>query len=359
MGSFTNKILVGAVIAVFLSSAFLILLDSDESSADTPITVTDSTGATLTLDGPANKVATLGYGFTLSVIELGGKDKIVAYDLYSKDVVNEHGIVGENIGSAYPTAANIENIEASMIQLSSKGNFDKSTDVVIINNYFGTLADDGTKSKLESHGFKVLCFGANTYDEVVTIVESIAKVIGKESSDNAIKMNAARDNAYNAGKDIADGDKVTAMYVNDYSGTLRIYNSGIATSMIELAGGKNIGFNGNTSVNYYSAEASTILQLNPDVIFLDGNHPLTAKGFQDNVLRTNAIKVIKMEKDWNNYCPSASDGLLVVSAAMLDDYEDDNLSWGGISFPLSATGLVATVSITLAVLLGLFVMRFE
>lgn len=360
MGSFTNKILVGAVIAVFLSSAFLILLDSDESSADTPITVTDSTGTTLILDEPANKVATLGYGFTLSVIELGGQDKIVAYDVYSKDVINEHGIVGENIGSAYPTSTNIANILAAMIQISQpEKSFNKSTDVIILNDYSGTIASDGTRDKLEDEGFKVLCFGAETYDEVVFVIENIAKVIGKESSENLAEMNMIRDDVYNAGKDIADEDKVKAMYVNSYSGTLRIYNSGIATSMIELAGGKNIGYDSEKSGNYYATEASAILQLNPDVIFLDGNFPLTAKGFQDNVLRTNAIKVIKMEKDWNNYCPSASDGLLVVSAAMLDDYSSNNLSWGGISFPLSTTGLVATVSVTFMILLGLFVMRFE
>lgn len=253
----------------------------------------------------------------------------------------------------------MDQIVASMIQLSESGKFTKSTDVVIINNYSGTIASNGTRDKLEAHDFKVLCFGANAYIEVVEIIENIAKTIGKESSEVLTEMNTITNNVYNAGKDIADEDKVTAMYVNDYSGTLRIYNSGIATSMIELAGGKNIGYNSDVSGNYYSAEASTILQLNPDVVFLDGNHPLTAEQFQNDVLKTTAIKVIKMEKNWNNYCPSASEGLLVVSAAMLDDYSSNNFSWGGISFPLSATGLVALVSVTLLVLLGLFVMRYE
>lgn len=357
MGSITNKIIVGAVIAVFLSSAFLILSDSDESLATAPITITDSTGTDFTFDEPADKVATLGYGFTLSVIELGGKDKIVAYDKYSKDVVNEYGIIGENIGSAYSTYGS--EILASMIQISDSGKFNKSTDVVIINDYSGTVVDGGTRGKLEAQGFNVLCFGADTYDEVVKVIENIAKVIGKESSEVLTKMNMARDNAYNAGKDIADEDKVTAMYVNDYSGTLRIYNSGIATSMIELAGGKNIGYSSNVSGNYYSAEASTILQLNPDVVFMDGNHPLTAKEFQKDVLKTNAIKVIKMDKDWNNYCPSASDGLIVVSNAILDVYDSDLESDENISFPLSNIETVAIASIVIIVLLGLFVMRYE
>lgn len=358
MGRIANKIITMATIAVFLSSAFLILSDSGESFAATPITITDSTGRSLTLDGPADKVATIGYGFTLSVIELGGGDKIVAYDRYSEDVIDKNNIIGENVGSSY--SSNIEQILLSMIQISEPGkSFNKATDIVIINNYSGTVAPNGTRDKLEEQGFKVLCFGADTYDEVVTTIENIAKAIGKESSDVLTKMNTVRDNAYNAGKDIPTEDKVTAMYVNDYSGTLRIYNSGIATSMIELAGGKNIGNNGNTLVNYYSAEASTILQLNPDVVFLDGNHPLTAEQFQNDILKTNTIKVIKMEKDWNNYCPSASDGLAVVSAAMLDDYHNDAESWWGISFPLSAVETLIIASTMLIVLMGLFVMRYE
>jgi iron complex transport system substrate-binding protein len=353
MSGITNKIIATAVIAVFLSSAFLIVLDSDESFADAPIIITDSTGKTLTLDGPANKVATLGYGFTLSVIELGGKDKIVAYDTYSKDVIDENNIIGENIGSSY--SSNMDQIVASMIQVSESGKFIKSTDVVMINNYSGTIAPNGTRDKLEAQGFKVLCFGANTYEEVVDIIENIAKTIGEESSEVLTEMNTITNDVRNAGKDIADEDKVTAMYVNDYSGTLRIYNSGIATSMIELAGGKNIGYNGDASGNYYSAEASTILQLNPDVVFLDGNHPLTAEQFQNDVLKTTTIKVIKMEKDWNNYCPSASDGLLVVSNALLDIYDDD--SEGDGAFSLTTVAIIAVVAIILVALLGLLVAR--
>lgn len=352
MSGITNKIIATAVIAVFLSSAFLILSDSDELFADTPIIITDSTGTILTLDGPANKVATFGYGFTLSVVELGGKDKIVAYDLASIDVVNEYGVPGENIGSAF--TANFDGILASMIQLSDNSVFNKSTDVIIINNYSFTVKTGAIRDKLENEGFKVLCFGADTYEEVVIVIENIAKVIGKESSEVLAKMNKVKTDVYNAGKDIAEEDKVTAMYVDSSKGNLRIFNSGIAASMIELAGGKNIGNNGGTSVNYL-AEASTILQLNPDVVFLDGNHPLTVEEFQNSVLKTDSIKVIKLKKDSNNYCPAASDGLLIVSTAILDVYDSNMDSDEGIS--LSTIATIAVVAIILVVLFGLLIAR--
>lgn len=319
------------------------------------IQVEDSTGKKITLDGPANKVATLGYGFTRTVIDLGGKDLIMAYDTYSQDVVDEYGIIGENIGSAY--SSNKDVIVASMILLGEGGKFNKATDVVILNDYSGTIADEGTREFLEDDGFKVLCFGAQDYDDVLFIVENIAKVIGKESSEALNKMRDVKDTAYKLGMEINPEDKVTAMYVNTYSGTMRIYNTGIATSMIEMAGGVNIGYNKDILSNYYAAEASTILELYPHVVFLDGNYPMTAEEFQKDVLKTDTIHVIKMEKDWNNYCPSVADGLMVVSAAMLDDYPDR--SEDEITFPYTMGEVLVIVAVTISVLLGLLVMRHD
>ncbi len=348
-----KKIIVVSFIALFVFSAFSIAVDLDDAYADEPIIITDSTGKELILNAPAEKVATLGYGFTKTVVDLGGKDKIVAYDLYSEDLINELGIEGFNVGSSY--SSNKNTIVSSMILAKVDSLFDVDTDVIIINNYSGTISENGTRDKLEEQGFKVLCFGANDYEGVVYIVENIAKAIGKESSAALTNMISARDSAYEAGKDIADEDKVTAMYVNEYGGGLRIYNEGIAVSMIELAGGKNVGFNSNISTTYYSSDASAILLLRPDVVFLDGNHSMSAKDFQKKVLRTKSIEVIKMEKDWNNYCPSSAVGLSVVSEAMLEEYDHDESIWDIISINIEMT--VAGLLAAILVIAGLLVMR--
>lgn len=352
MNNIFKSVTVASIAAVFIFSAFGFAVNIDDAYADS-ITVTDSTGYTLTLDAPAEKVATLGYGFTKTVVELGGKDMIVAYDSYSDDFAKESGIEAVNAGSSYST--NKDYIYSTMVQVEQSGKFNLDTDVIIINDYSGTIAAGGTREMLEADGFKVLCFGAYTYNEVLDIVENIAILIGKESAEALEKMYDAFDLATDRAGEIDDENKVNAMYVNEYQGKLRVYNKGIAVSMIELAGGNNIGYNSNVSANYYEAEASLILQLNPDVIFLDGNYPMSEKEFQKNVLRTASIVVIKMDADWNNYCPSAAEGLTVVSDAMIEEY-DHTQSVMDI-FYINSEKILTAGALFIIVLIGLFVMR--
>lgn len=352
MNSIVKRTMVASIAAVFILSALSFAVNIDDVYADPSITVTDSTGKTLTLDAPAIKVATLGYGFTKTVVDLGGEDKIVAYDSYSEDFAKELGIEGVNVGSSY--SSNKDYIYSTMVQVKKSGKFNVDTDIVIINDYSGTIAAGGTRDMLEADGFKVLCFGAETYTDVLDIVENIAIAIGKESAEALEKMHIALDLAETRAAGIADEDRVDAMYVNEYQGKLRVYNKGIAVSMIELAGGKNVGFRSNAAT-YYEAEASLILQLNPDVIFLDGNYPLSEKEFQKNVLRTASITVIKMDTDWNNYCPSAADGLTVVSDAMIEEY-DHSESIFDILY-INSELYTTTAVILIITLIGLFVMR--
>ena len=360
MNAASKKIITIITIAllVVLVSAFVFSYgdrynSEEEDLGEHTLYVEDSTGKRVGLYGTADRVATLGYGFTKTVIDLGGKDKIIAYDTYSQDAADEYGISGKNIGSAY--FSNIDAIITSLVTLAEDGNFNKSTDIIILNDYSGTIAGGGTRDILEANGFKVLCFGAQTYDDVIFVVENIARAIGKESSGALAKMIDAKEAAFETGMEINTEDRVAAMYVNNYSGAIRIYNTGIATSMIELSGGWNIGHNKNISGNYYAAEASTILELNPDVVFLDGNYPMTSEEFRTDVLRTDTIKVIKMDKDWNNYCPSVADGLMVVSEAMLDEYYDAPEE--EITFPMTAIEFGTLFMTTLLVLLGFLMMR--
>lgn len=342
-----------SIAAVFIMSAFSFAVNVDDAYADTTITVTDSTGRTLIMDAPADKVATIGYGFTKTVVDLGAQEKIVAYDSYSVALVKELGLEGVSVGSSY--SSNKDHIYSTMVQLKESGRFNIDTDLVIINDYSGTVTTGGTREMLENDGFKVLCFGAYTYNGVLDIVENIAIAIGKESAEALNNMHEALNLAEGRASEIDDDNKVRAMYINDYQGKIRVYNEGIAVSMIELAGGKNVGFNPKISNNFYPAEVSLILQLNPDVIFLDGNYPMSEKEFQKNVLRTASIVVIKMETDWNNYCPSAAEGLTVVSDAMIEEY-DHSESVMDILY-IHGEMVLATGMIFIVVLAGLFVMR--
>lgn len=353
MNNILKRVMVASIAAVFIFSALGFAVDIDDAYADTSITVTDSTGKTFILDAPANKVATLGYGFTRTVVDLGAEDKIVAYDSSSSDLAKELEIEGVNVGSAF--SGNKDEILKFMVQLRKSDKFDSASDVIILNNYSTTISEGSTRDLLEDAGFIVLCFGADTYDEVVHVVENIALVIGKESSEAMSKMYEAQDIAEDRAADIEDKNKVRAMYVSEQSGKLRVYNKGIAVSMIEMAGGKNVGADPDSSATYRDAEASLILQLNPDVVFLDGNHPMSEKEFQKNVLRTASIVVIKMGKDWNNYCPSVAEGLMVFSDAMIEEYDHSESVMDILyinSEKISSSGVILIVT-----LLGLLLMR--
>lgn len=303
------------LVAMMAASFIMPIAESNESSG--AVTITDSTGKTITLDEPAGKVATLGYGFTISVIDLGFKDKIVAYDNSSTYASSNNEKVKDmdviNVGSAF--SSNKDAIVAKMIQAVNDSIFDKNKDVIILNNYSGTISPGSTRDMLEGEGFKVACYGGSSYDDVLFIVRSISDIVGGDKDNVIGHMEEVKTTVSDKTKDIADLDKRGAMYVAVYSGNITISNTGIAASMIEMAGGKNLGNNG-ASTSTHVESASYILQANPHVVFLDGNYAGSAEDFQNDVLKTTAVKVVKLEKDWNNFCPSVTYGLEAVYAEL-------------------------------------------
>lgn len=313
-----------ALTAILTVSLLIPIVGSEESSAT--IAVTDSDGKTISLDEPAGKVVTLGLGYTITVIDLGYKDKIIGYDngstYDSSGNKKVEGMNVENLGSAYATADNISFIRAKMAQMVEDLKFNKSKDLIIINNWSGTVASGGTRDLLVDDGYKVACFGANTYDEIVGMVSSISQLCGGDSNNVVERMTQAKTEVQEMAASKSGEAAPKAMYVSEYKGNLRIYNSGITVSMIELAGGVNIGDNGETNV-YHNQNASYIIQNEPDVIFLDGNYPETAEYFQDEVLNTRSIKVVKLEKDWNSTTPQVTDGLLNISESLYNPYASD------------------------------------
>lgn len=345
--------MVVSMAAVFFASALGATLFVDDAYADTSIEITDSTGETITLDAPARNVITIGRGFTTTVAELGGKEKIVAYDSYSVGVATEYGITGENIGSPYQAA---EDLVTKIISLRGGGIFDVEKDIVITDTSTYMLNDGKVRDLLTGQGFKVVSFGGDTYEDILGAVESIAKLIGKESSDVIVDMNEALDSAKEMAGSIAEEDRVTAIYVSESSGLLRVYNEGIAVSMIELAGGINVGYKSGVSTKYHVEEAADIVLLNPDIVLLDGNHSLTAEEFRDTVLEAPFINVVKLDKEWNNYCPAAAEGLRAISALMSDTYEHDDSYWDVNPIDYTVVGGIIAAILIIAVA-GIFIMR--
>lgn len=344
-----------ALTAMLAISLLVPIIGSTESSA--AISITDSDGKTINLDEPAGKIVTLGFGFTITAIDLGYKDKIVGYDggsTYASSG-NEKVLGMEdvtNMGSAYATDDNIANILAHMLQMSEgvDSKFDKSKDVIIINNWSGTVKVDGTRDQLVDKGFKVVCFGADTYDEIHIMIHSMSELLGGDPNNVIAKMDQAKTDALSMAASKADEPAPKAMYVSESSGTLRIYNSGIAVSMIELAGGENVGNNGGTAT-YHAEDASFIIQSEPQVVFLDGNYSGTEEYFQDEVLKTRSIKVVKLEKDWNSTTPQVAEGLSAISEALYSSHASGGDSGDQNILMIAAGGITAIVVAGLAVFL--------
>ncbi|NLL94519.1 MAG: hypothetical protein GX224_02000 [Thermoplasmatales archaeon] len=207
--------------------------------------ITDSAGFKTKLIGPAPRVVTMGYAFSLTVYELGGSAKVVGYDKYStynyqKDErMNAYDGV-KNLGSGY--SSEIDSLYTGMSQLVDAGKFDKKTDVIIFNNYSGTIKEGGFRDVLVGYGYKVVCLGASDYDGSVEVVRTISKVIGLDPEGLVDKMVDAKRDTAGKVKALGDRNKPKAMYVTASGDDVKAYNSGIAVSMMEVCGAENVGY---------------------------------------------------------------------------------------------------------------------
>jgi ABC-type Fe3+-hydroxamate transport system substrate-binding protein len=313
---FKSKIstLAVAFIAVFAFSAVLV---SSEASAE--ITIEDSAGHTLTLDAPAERVVAMGYAFSTTIIDLGGESKIVGCDSYSTYDYNKNEkmrvLEGVHVlGTGYTKDKDL--LISGLLQLESSGKFDETKDVVILNNYSTTLEEGGLYDSL-SPNYKVVCFGAKTYDESVTVVESISKIIGTDSSGSVDRMKSVKQTVIDKTEGLTDDERPSAMYISASGNTITVYDSGIAASMITICGAVNAGDKG-TGLASHKADMTEILMLKPDVVFLNGNYNGTAEDFKNAYTGAEILNVVILEKDWNNYCPSIADGLEAMYASLYD-----------------------------------------
>lgn len=340
------------VFSMLFAASIISMTDQNAASADSPIEITDSAGHQITLSSPAEHVVTMGFAFTLTVMELGGTDKIVGYDQYSTYGYNgdERMQVLEgraNLGTGY--TSNKDSLITGLAQLVESGSFDKDTDVVFINNFTSTLASGGLYDSLDDLGYIVICLGASTYDGSVDVVRAISQAIGQDPAGSVNKMVDTKQTVEDKVAGIPEDERPKAMYVSVIGGTIKIYNSGLAISMIEICGAVNAGSSGTAAS--YSSDASGIILAAPDVVFLDGNFVGTADDFKEQYTLPSNYNVVKLDKDWNNPCPSMADGLEAVYVEIYESplYDGDGptSSNNGVLIAVSAIILIAIVAVAI------------
>ncbi|MCL1979320.1 MAG: iron chelate uptake ABC transporter family permease subunit [Methanomassiliicoccaceae archaeon] len=347
---------IAAVLIMF--SGLSIAAICNVSDGAVPITVTDGTGQTFEYTEPTERIVTMGYASTLTVAMLGEMDKIIAVDAYSTYEYSKDerlkGLKAEDMGSIF-YASNNDKIVTKFLQWVDDGkmSFD---DTIVLTTYENALVLRGL---LNGAGFeKVLVYRYITeYNEIVDFVNSMSVIVTGGTTDLVKNMRLVKETIDNGlSEDIPQASAFGVWYSS--SAGYSVLNSGsITVSLIEAAGGINVGFNESSKADRYG-DKSTIVQLvgaYPDaIVFLPESYTRdhTVGEFRNEVLNGNMnVTIVPMKANWNNYCPDAAEGLWVFACALYPDLFEGDVPHGDEGSPGSnlllyaAAGIVALLAI--------------
>ena len=316
-----------AMLASLLISAVPTVLSDGSDAAS--ITLTDGYGTEFTFaDEPAH-IITVGKGITSTVIQLGGIDKIVVADSYSKsdsdptfDVlrqyVNEGKITaGGNIYSSGKDQLQTEIINAA--DTANGGVFDKDSDPVVItggNSYITPIKD-----YLVSNGFKkiMLWNDITEYSDIPDFVSTVSRMLTGTESDKVAQMRHVSE-VISSG--IEGHEKAEAFYVT-YSGSVfKVGNvNSLANSMIGAAGGTSITTDDSKAKPTYEANLTSLIESHPNaVVFIDQS--INGNEGRLNDLKTlvgENTRIVPLKALWNNYSIESMNGVWTMACAMYPD----------------------------------------
>ncbi len=318
-----------ALIALVLVSAMVSggVATGDASDADTGFTVTDSTGKTFGYSAPSEKIIVTGYAAALTLIDAGMASKIFAVDQYGAAAFEDRGL--EKPREYKFTYGDTSGFKSSLIGAVSDG-FDKENDTVVLTTYktdfVGKDGNSGLRAELLDAGFRYIPFYGSIYDydEIVNCVQDLERISGSTAG-----LTAAMNSAYSTVTSAVGGKEKTDAIFLRYSGSngWGIGVSGaIGATLIETAGGNNIGVSAGSSTVYNEGKIIELLSEYPDaVIFLDSPYFDTYGGsfekFVSDVMGGDQGNhgLVKMLKTWNNYDPGAAEGLAAIAHVLHPD----------------------------------------
>ena len=329
-----------AVLAIMtLAVAALIVVPvGDDSSAAGKFTVKDGRGTEVQFDDVASHVVTSGVGTSATVVQIGQLDKIVVCDNYSynsteeilkdlKKAVDDKKIKANgNVYSSGLDAFKTDVIDAA--DTATGGKFDKEKDVLILTASKAT--NDSLKTYFEGKGFKkILLWDSITeYGQIIDFAKAVSTVLTGKVVNDVKSMELVKDTIKDKleSEKVSDDKKTKALYVRLSSGNYTIGNAGsLATSMMEAAGAKNIGYDSSKSGTTYGVEASAFTDFrtkNPDdkiIVFLDSN-VTSEKSTQIKTLMGENTTLVQLESLWNNYSIDSKDGVWTMACAAYPDY---------------------------------------
>ncbi|MCL2295744.1 MAG: hypothetical protein FWC29_01505 [Methanomassiliicoccaceae archaeon] len=321
-----NAKLILLISVLILFSGLPIAAFSDVSDGAEPAVITDGTGRTFVYNEPTEHIVTMGYASTLTVAMLGEIDKIIAVDTYSTYEYTKDERLKDldavNLGSIY-AASNNDKIVTQFAQWVQAGKMSLD-DTIILTAY--SNANVLRNLLMNEVGFThvLIYLSITTYEQIVDFVRSMSIIVTGEVSRIVDDMNLVKETIDDRLEGITEKAKGLGVWYTASSGEFSVGNRGsITVSLIEAAGGINVAYNSSVSSSTYG-DKSKIIQLveaNPDVvIFLSASYSKSVGDFRNEVLGGNSsVKILLIDKNWNNYDPDAAEGLWAFACAMYPD----------------------------------------
>jgi len=319
------------LIAVFIVTAVPAAgLLSDDSTADTSFTITDTTGKEFTFDGSSDHIAVFGYACTLTVLDCGGADKIVATDKHGAESISDHyddELTFTTLATA--TATNADVLYTWFLQAVEDGSF-AFDDTIIFSTYSSSVQTGGLRDRLMEAGFThVLFYGTMPkYDDLIQCVTDIANVVG-DGYDCVKQMKYVEDAVSSTVVDnVTEKQDAIFIWYSKVNGWGAGNTGSLAVSLMTISGANNIGYDStsDSSIIYDKARIQQLLGDHTDaVIFLDDAYIRTyggsLQGFIDDVLGGDSgdFQIVIMDRTWNNYDPESADGVWEMAAALYPD----------------------------------------
>lgn len=302
--------------------------ETASNSTNATIELTDQIGRTVTLDAPAEKIASGYYISSSTCIALGLKDKLVAteekidkrpiYKLAAPELIGNVADVG--------SAKNF-NVEACIAA---------KPDLVILPKKAKDYA-----STLEEAGIKSIVVNPESHEQLKEMITLIGKATGSETKAEALlnKYKEIEDKVSNLTSKLTDSEKPNVYMCSPSSYMSTAPKSMYQASLIKTAGGKNAS-DGIDGDNWTDVSIEQIIQMNPDTIIIPTNN--MANGQPDytadqvkadsNLASLNAVvnnKVYNMPaglEAWDSPVPSGVLGMLwMVNTLHPDLYSQDEL----------------------------------
>lgn len=354
------------VVMVASSMCYLAAGSSSASSSEndntTPFYIEDSNGNLVEFEQISNNIILMGYGYTMTTVDLGCEDRIVGVDSWTAQYMADAGYTQYNelnIGNFYNADGCVQ-IATAILQMSEDGTFNLETDWIVAPSYSSITKSGGLVDVLNeylgenNYNLITLISTATTYDQVMQVVDDLGQILGADSDSILDEMEYVEYEITS----IVEENNLSGAAAIQVSSSGKVYNSSLMISMITtMLNGINAGNNGGSATSY-SSDKSAVAQMAAEysntVIFIDSSFG----SITEWKAALSGYEVVIIEHQWDNICPEVTNCLWVLACAMYPDYfegdvptvpsdtNDNTLLYLGVGIAIAAiVAVIAVVAI--------------